>query len=96
MSISEFDRRVLLAIDRCLALSGGIGPTSRELAPLVGVKSQSTIKKAIDRLIDSGCLEQRDRCARALRVVRLPREDFYVWDNVSKCLRPARGERAVG
>lgn len=90
MTIRDFDRRVLLAIERCLEASGGIGPTSRELAPLVGVASQSTVKKAIDRLIAAGCLERRDRCARALRVVRRPREEIYVWDDVSKCLRPAR------
>jgi DNA-binding GntR family transcriptional regulator len=61
MTIRDFDRRVLAAIERCLEASGGIGPTSRELAPLVGVRSQATVKKAIDRLIAAGCLERRDR-----------------------------------
>lgn len=50
----------------------GYAPSFREIADGIGMSSQSTVKRHIDRLFDAGCLEtdlpERFSCPRAFRV----------------------------
>ncbi|KZL93582.1 hypothetical protein [Clostridium magnum] len=45
-------------------------PTIRELCELTGLKSTSTVKGYIDRLVEKGILEREDDKPRTLRVVK--------------------------
>lgn len=45
-------------------------PTIRELCELTGLKSTSTVKGYIDRLIEKGILEREDDKPRTLRIVK--------------------------
>lgn len=45
-------------------------PTIRELCELTGLKSTSTVKGYIDRLVEKGILEREDDKPRTLRIVK--------------------------
>lgn len=45
-------------------------PSIRELCKLTGLKSTSTVKGYIDRLVEKGILEKEDDKARTLRIVK--------------------------
>lgn len=45
-------------------------PTIRELCELTGLKSTSTVKGYIDRLVEKGILEKEDDKPRTLRIVK--------------------------
>lgn len=47
----------------------GYSPTIRELGTLLGLKSTSTVKGYIDRLVEGGYVEKEKDCSRTLRVV---------------------------
>ena len=65
-------RTAIMHYIACYCKEHGYAPSFREIADGIGMASQSTVKRHIDRLFDAGCLEtdlpERFSCPRAFRV----------------------------
>jgi repressor LexA len=48
----------------------GFSPTVRELCQITGIKSTSTIKGYIDRLVEKGVIEKEDGKPRTIRILK--------------------------
>ena len=69
VKLTEKQKNVLHTIEDFINKKG-YSPTVRELGILLGLKSTSTVKGHIDRLVDSGYVEKEKDCPRTLRVVK--------------------------
>lgn len=69
VKLTEKQKNVLQTIEEFINKKG-YSPTIRELGCILGLKSTSTVKGYIDRLVDGGYVEREEDCPRTLRVVK--------------------------
>lgn len=68
MRLRERHRDVLRAVETYMARSGGVAPSLREVARVIGVRSPSHIKLLVDELVDGRRIERLPKHKRAMRV----------------------------